>query len=591
MHRHTILATSVAASFLALVSITVLSCESPSGGERASASDSSGGDAGASSNSSAAAASGTKAVTKPDAPTKDAPRVQGKADANEITITPFLPSERCAVCHSHSPRAQALTTANGDDASPFGTWQATAMANSFRDPYWRAQMSREVELAPGNKAAIESLCLNCHAPIASHTARLTNTPPPSIETAVPDPLAQEGVSCTVCHRTTDEGLGTPASFNGRLAIRGDARIYGPFAEPATGPMRMHTGFTPTHGAHVSTSALCGACHTLYTQAEGATEPFLEQAVYLEWRNSEFSDENGVTSESRTCQACHMPDVGSMRIARNPGGVDFNIKVRDDVRSHTFVGGNAFLIDLLRENAKELGVTATSAALERVAAAARAMLAHDTARLSISNVVRTADRLEFDVRVENLTGHKLPSGYPARRVWLDVDVRAGRTKLWESGYTDASGRLKGIADEFAIPHYDRIERPDQVAVYEMVSGDVAGKTTTNLTRMATRSKDTRLLPRGWRADGPHANETAPVGTQGDDDFVAGSDTVTYSVPIPADAKDLLVVAGLYYQPIPPAWAATLESSKTEESRRFLTMYAKADHTPDSIATATVQVPAK
>jgi hypothetical protein len=462
------------------------------------------------------------------------------------------------------------------------------MANAFRDPYWRAQMAHEVERAPEKKAEIESLCLTCHAPIASHMARLSNATAPSIETALVDPLAKDGVSCTVCHRATSAGLGTEASFGGKLAIQADARIYGPFAEPATAPMKAHTGFTPTHGPHISSSALCGACHTLVTQPSADAKPFIEQALYLEWKNSVFSDENGRTSDSRTCQECHMPDAGAMRIAHNPAGNDFNIKVREPVRAHTFVGGNAFLIDLLRTNAKELGVTATESALKRVAAATRAQLAYDTARLTVSNVVRKEGRIAFDVRVENLTGHKFPSGYPSRRAWLDVEVRAGREVLFESGAVDKSGKLAGVADELAIPHYDRIERADQVQVYEMIAADEAGHTTTSLVNMARRVKDNRLLPRGWKRDGPHADDTQPVGTKGDDDFEAASDVVSYDVPIKDTEGALLLVARLQYQSIPPAWAATLAASKTPEAKLFLSIFARAENEGEAVALTTFSV---
>lgn len=493
------------------------------------------------------------------------------------------------MCHSHSPTASALTTRTGDDVSPHGTWQATLMANAFRDPYWRAQMAHEVERAPENKVAIESLCLNCHAPAASHTARLANAVAPSIETALPDPLARDGVSCTVCHRATAEGLGTPASFQGHLAIRGDPTIYGPFADPAPGPMKAHTGYTPTHGPHVKTSALCGACHTLYTQPAPDAPPFLEQGLYLEWKNSVFSDELATSSESRTCQQCHMPDSGSMRIARNPRGLDFNIQVRDGVRAHTFVGGNAFMIDLLRANAAELGVIATASALERVAAASRALLAYSTAKLTVSNAKHAGDRLEFDVRIDNLAGHKLPSGYPSRRMWLNVEVRSANKVVFASGSVGEDGALKGIANELALPHVDRIERPDQVAMYEMLAADLEGRTTTNLTQMASRAKDDRLLPKGWKPDGPNASDTAPVGVEGDDDFVPGSDSVEFSVDVSKATADYLVVARLYYQSIPPAWAASLSASKTPEAQKFLALYAKADRSPEVIATTVINVP--
>jgi hypothetical protein len=335
--------------------------------------------------------------------------------------------------------------------------------------------------------------------------------------------------------------------------------------------------------------LCGACHTLATQPSAGAQPFVEQALFLEWRNSAFSDENGRTSDSRTCQQCHMPDVGAMRIAHNPAGNDFNIAVREPVRAHTFVGGNAFLIDLLRANAKELGVTATESALKRVAAATRAQLAHDTARLTILNVARKPGRISFDVRVENLAGHKFPSGYPSRRAWLDVEVRAGREVLFESGAVDKRGALAGVADELALPHYDRIERAGEVQVYEMIAADEAGHTTTSLASMARRVKDNRLLPRGWKNDGPHTADTHPVGTDGDDDFTAGSDVVSYDVPIKDTDGALLLIARLQYQSIPPAWAATLASSKTAESARFLSTFARAANEGEAVALTTFSVP--
>ena len=495
----------------------------------------------------------------------------------------FVEAQQCALCHSGSPRARALTDANGNDVSPFLTWSATTMANAFRDPYWRAQMSHEIEKDPERKDAIESLCLRCHAPAPSHQSRLDGVVVPSSEALETAPLARDGVSCTVCHQAQAANLGTPESFSGMLDIRDDKRIFGPFAEPTTMPMRMHTGYTPTQGTHISSSALCGACHTLYTHAPDAPRPFLEQAPYLEWRNSTFSDERGATPTSRSCQQCHMPDVGAMRIARNPMGSDFNIAVRDNVRSHTFIGGNAFMLDLLRANADELGVVATPEALVRAAAATRAQLAHDTARIALVNTRRTATGIEFDVEVENLSGHKLPSGYPSRRAWLQVDVRAGRDTVFSSGALDEKGQLRGVADELGEPHRDRIESASHVAIYEMVAVDAKGKATTSLADMVSRTKDTRLLPRGWRADGPHADETRPVGVGTDDDFTGGRDVVTYAVTLPDSARgSLTIVARLQYQAIPAAWANGLRSSTTKPAQTFLRMYDAAQNTPETLA---------
>jgi len=507
------------------------------------------------------------------------------AGGAHAAFTPFLPSDRCALCHSTAQSALALRSATGDDVSPFETWSATPMANAFRDPYWRAKVAHEIELAPQQQAQIESECLTCHAPMQHHTARLSGAPTPTLADALADPLARDGVSCTVCHRTQPDGLGEPTSFNGALPIAGEGVIFGPYKEPATGPMRMHTGFTPTHGAHVQSSALCGSCHTLYTHSRGGA-PFLEQGPYLEWRNSVYSDEQGATSRSKSCQECHMPDVGSMKIARNPRGIDMNIAVRPDVRAHTFVGGNVLLLEMLRDHAQELGVSASKSALERVLSATRTQLAHSTARVAVRNGRRSEGVLEFDLALENLAGHKFPSGYPARRAWLRVNVRSGGTTIFESGSYDKRGRLTGVADELALPHYDVIERADQVQVYEMVAADEHGRATTQLSAMERPLKDNRLLPRGWKPDGPHASDTAPVGVS-DDDFTGGADTVTYRVPLPENTGDVIVTAWLLYQPIPPHWAEPLRSSKTPEAEAFLRMYDAANTEPE-LAALTIEV---
>ena len=507
----------------------------------------------------------------------------GRMGRPATTDGAFLESRECSLCHTTSPRARALTDANGNDVSPYATWMATTMANAFRDPYWRAQMSHDIERDPERRESIEALCMRCHAPATMHQSRLDGAEPPSFAVAAANPLARDGVACTVCHQAQPGNLGTAASFSGMLDIRDEKRIFGPFADPATGPMRMHTGYTPTHGTHISSSALCGTCHTLYTHAADAARPFLEQAPYLEWRNSAFSDEPRATSTSRSCQQCHMPNAASMRIARMPPGFDFNIAVRDEVRAHPFAGGNAFMLDLLRANAGDLGVEASTEALQRAAAATRAQLAHATARIAVTNTRRTATGIEFDVEVENLAGHKLPSGYPSRRAWLQVDVRAGRTTVFSSGSLDDTGRLRGVADELGEPHRDRIDAPSQVAIYEMVALDGAGKATTTLAEMVSHAKDTRLLPRGWRADGPHADETRPVGIGNDEDFTGGRDVVTYAVALPEGQRGALTItARLQYQAIPAAWANGLRASQAEESKAFLRMYDAAQNAPETLA---------
>lgn len=284
----------------------------------------------------------------------------------------------------------------------------------------------------------------------------------------------------------------------------------------------------------------------------------------------------------------MAEVGPMRVARNPAGFDFNIATRNPVRAHAFVGGNAQMLDILRTYAKELGVTAPAAALERMARATRQQLSHKTAALAVEDIRRekAADGsgvLVFDLVVTNLAGHKFPTGYPARRAWVQTQVRDGRTPIFTSGEPDGTGRIKNVADELTIPHRDVIEAQDQVVVYEMVAADVDGKPTTSLASMAKRMKDTRLLPTGYKESGPHAADIAPVGLNGDANFEGGQDRITYRVPIPATAGTrLTVVSWLWYQPIPPAWVAALRDVDTPETRQFVRMYDEMKLKPEQVA---------
>lgn len=495
----------------------------------------------------------------------------------------FAAGALCARCHSASPGASALRSATGDDISPHGLWKATLMANSLRDPYFRAQFARELEAAPAAAGELGGLCLRCHAPMVHHQARLDGSALPPIAEVAADPLGLDGVSCTLCHQARAEKLGTDESFAGRLEIRADSAIYGPYPEPFAGPMRMQTGFTPQQGAHVQTSALCGACHTLSTQHAAGATPFLEQSPYLEWRNSVFSDEQGASAESRTCQQCHMPDEGTTRIARMPGGGDFNIALRPNVRAHSFVGGNAFVLELLDRHRGELGVEASSESLVRAAAATRRNLAQETASVEVLRAERAGSKLRFDVRVANRTGHKFPAGYPSRRAWLEVEARSGGRTFFHSGGADERGRIAGVPDERALPHFDRVRDPAEVVVYELRALDPQGKRTTQLSRMASVGKDNRLLPRGWRADGPHAQDTRPVGTEGDADFAGGEDLVHFEIALPPEASGRIVIyADLWYQTIPPGWADDLRGLAAPEARAFLRMYDAAPPAPEPVA---------
>ena len=518
--------------------------------------------------------------------------------AAQVEREAFATHELCARCHLGSPRALALRDGDGYDVSPVRMWRGTMMANAFRDPYWRAQLAREVELHPGETEELHSVCTRCHAPMAWRDDRFKGRAHRSPQELASDPLAQDGISCTLCHQISPEGLGSEESFSSGYHLPNVGVIYGPYGRPFAMPMRRMSGYTPTEGPHIRSSALCGSCHTLVLD-HGETE-FAEQAPYLEWRNSVYSTERETPLENArptSCQECHMPNVGSMRIAHHPRGGDFGgLAERPDVRSHAFVGGNAWMLDLLRHEAARFGLGDRVAELALAAASTRYQLAHDTARVEILGAEvlegEGGPEVRVDVRVTNLTGHKLPTGYPSRRAWLFFEAGVGDQTVFRSGGLDAQGRLEGVSDELAIPHYDVIRSASEVAVYESIAQDAEGRVTTSLAAMRAWKKDSRLLPLGWDSAAPGLERIRPRGL-GDDageggDFSGGSDVVTYLFPLvlgdPQGAegeggpdsnalleRPLRLRAQLRYQSIPPAWVDGLRGSETGPAVEFLSLY--------------------
>ncbi len=522
---------------------------------------------------------------------------------------PVLESQACALCHSNSPRASAMRDMEDRPISPHRLWSGTMMANSSRDPLWRAAVAAEVRATPSRKAEIERKCLSCHAPMAHHAGVFDDHPSP-MELLDDDSrvgeLARDGVSCTICHGITPEGLGSDASFSGGYVLDDRRRLFGPHERPFVMPMRAHTGFTPTLGTHVLDAEHCGTCHTLETDAldpdgNDLGVRFLEQAPFLEWRNSWFAeqvDERG--RKTRTCQACHVPTTdedGSeiwARIARHPGGNDFPpTAARDPYGRHRFVGGNTLVLRMLKDHRDELRVWASDRVLDETIEATREQLRRETAAVSIEEVRRDGGALSFEVAVVNRTGHKLPTAHPTRRAWLRVEVKdADGAVVFRSGTTDAAGRIVGAdgeplrserLDGPIEPHRDVIRSADEVQIWQAVMADADGAPTHVLLRGVEWLVDDRLLPSGWSPDHPDAARTAPVGVDGDDDFTGGSDRVRFEVEVAAEGP-MSIEAALLFQPLSARWAEELFRWEDPAIERFRRMHDAADKAPEVLASA-------
>jgi hypothetical protein len=160
---------------------------------------------------------------------------------------------------------------------------------------------------------------------------------------------------------------------------------------------------------------------------------------------------------------------------------------------------------------------------------------ETATVSIVRSEVIGQHLHVDVLVTNLTGHKLPTGYPSRRAWLHVTVRdrTGRS-IFESGAIAEDGRIAGNGnDDDATgvePHYEEIRSADDVQIYESIMADANGRVTTGLLRATAFVKDNRLLPRGFDKNTAPREAAVRGNAVIDPDFTGDGDRTRYIVPL-------------------------------------------------------------
>ncbi|MBL7945975.1 MAG: T9SS type A sorting domain-containing protein [Flavobacteriales bacterium] len=508
--------------------------------------------------------------------------------------TYFIGSGSCNGCHGLDdiPPVLANHTAAGVDVNPVDSWRSTMMANSAKDPFWRAKVSHEVAVNPAHQAALEDKCTSCHAPMGRYDKFLTGGGHYSIAEMTPDPVAMDGVSCLSCHMQSADSIGQ--LFSGSLKFDLNDVVYGPInAKNLFGaPMESFVGYAPQYGAHITDAGLCAGCHTLITETadlEGnATgDKFVEQATYHEWLNSVFNPdidpEGGVT-----CQGCHMPRVDEpMVISALYDFLASEEYLRTPYGKHDLVGGNTFMLNLLKNNRQELLLTANAVQFDSTIARTTRLLQNQTLLVQNEVVDRTADTAFIAVKLTNLAGHKFPSGYPARRAFVELVVEnASGDTLFRSGGWDETYEVMGHDADWE-PHHDVIRNEGQAQIYEMVMADVNGDKTTVLERAKESLKDNRLAPLGFTTSHPSYDTTLVVGVPASDiDFNrndvgvegSGTDKIHYHVALNGYTGALTVRSRVWYQSAPPRWMEEMFAFNTPEIDAFRTMYSAEDGSP-------------
>lgn len=502
----------------------------------------------------------------------------------------FSGSQNCERCHNR------LSDDEGKDVSIIKDWQATMMANATRDPFWKAKVRTELNRTPQLAEVINDKCSKCHAPMAHFEASKVNAPIEILDSGFTNPnniyhdAAMEGVSCTLCHQIEDsEILGTPEGMSGHYPISNpsDRKLYGPYENVFTQPMQMNVNYTPTFSAHVKESELCATCHNLKTPfadeqgnilSSTPESEFPEQMPYSEWEASDFAD-------TTSCQECHMLRSDGVKISTRPNWLE----ARDNFAQHAFVGGNSFMLDMLSNNKEELGVIAED--FSKVMRESELILASAATIAHVAQEQNETD-LSFGLHIKSETGHKLPSAYPSRRVFLHVVVKNSVGNIvFESGKINTNGSIVGVdSDENQTifePHYNVITSEDQVQVYEAIMQDTQENVTYTLLRASGYIKDNRLLPTGFDKSTVSNDIKVKGNAANDDDFIGGSDDVLYKIS-GLTAGTYSVTAKLMYQTLAYGFAQDLFKDSAKEITAFKRMYDASNAKVSKIVEATFVV---
>lgn len=412
-------------------------------------------------------------------------------------------------------------------------WSGSSMAHAPRDPVFNALLSITTKTTLPLGLDVSEYCLRCHSPsgwLAGRSHELT------VQNLFGSDL--DGVHCDFCHRMVnpmqppDEApvSGTVPGFgNGMYVVM-------PRGEPRRGPRQdVSSGHPSVQDPFLKSSEFCGICHDVsnpyFAASPGTTPPHVQPALertYTEWKLSWYAGQG----EAGTCQSCHM--------SHQPGKAAPGARTRLDVAGHGFGGGNTFLADILPMFWEGLDQPALQKGKERSMESLQRAARLDVAAGASDGGV---DAL---VRVVNLTGHKLPTGFPeGRRLWLNVigTDRDGRV-LFESGRYD---HPSGLSADGQLKKYEAKLGPSSVAA--VLSGLGIGPSY-HAAFGDSIYFDNRIPPRGFMRSAFEERRASPVGR----DYQDGDywDISHYRMPVGV----VQVTVRLYYQLVTEEFAGFL-----------------------------------
>ncbi len=490
-------------------------------------------------------------------------------------FVPILTVAQCTFCHSdYNPITE-----------PFRPWAASMMGQSARDPMLYAC------LAVANQDATDAgeFCIRCHVPTAYLGGRSVPTDGSGFE-----PQDLEGVQCNFCHRMVNpvfpvpgngpvedveilaaldaEGLVPSQGSNSRYVVDPVDSRRGPFDDIPTNP---HPGAEILVSPFHHRSEFCWTCHDVsnpifvkqpggtYTMdAVGTPHPtgsqndmFPLHRTYSEWKNSYYFTLGGIQHNGRfggnhinnpefikngtagvmaTCQDCHMPDQAGQACS-----FGFPFFPREDVPQHSFSGSNTWglasvrTVDADNDGLPDYPDSETGLSDDSVAEA----VARSTYMLENASDLELAQvGNNLRVRIVNVIGHKLPTGFPdGRRIWINVKFFDGKGNLHaeRGAYDFATGTLTA-GDTKVYEILLGIDR-EQAKVTGLPPGPTFHFVIANAVE-----KDNRIPPTGFSNSVAAVNGTTPVGAT----YLDGQNWDDTFFAVPPCAVEAVVT--VYYQ---------------------------------------------
>jgi PKD repeat protein len=373
-------------------------------------------------------------------------------------------------------------------------------------------------------------------------------PPPGAHQALKSQFHRSPELCGTCHDVSNPVTGDLAHNNGAQVPLEVGTFSGVLGTDVTtkaafnNPPYKYGVVERTYSEHKASlldDTLVKDYATLPADLQAGAIKRAFDAAQTAGRGGDYADG---TPRYFSCQTCHMAPVTG-KGAGNPPTGRFAPPVRSDLPKHDLTGGNYWMPEAIRylDGRGKLRLGGDLTVAEIAAMDAGALRARAALEAAASLIV------EGDlVKVINLTGHKLISGYPeGRRMWLNVKwYDANATLLEEDGaYGDLEVHIDGqpttvrtlldrnmpvyevhgaITQEWANQLLDLGYEPGLVIEYDPVTGDprvtlqdVAdlepGKYHESLHFVLNNhvSYDTRIPPYGYSYDEAQRRNALPV----------------------------------------------------------------------------------